>query len=61
MSLLLFRGAMTKPATRPRAWFQLLFKLYEPRKGRLSEGEAAAVIARNWHRSYADLKSEGVE
>jgi hypothetical protein len=29
--------------------------------GRLSQAEAADIISRNWHRSYAELKSKGVE
>lgn len=67
MSLLLFHRrrsiapAVLEPARRPRGWYQLLFKLYEPRDGRLAPQEALEVIERNWHRSYQDISRNGVE
>lgn len=49
------------PKARPRVWYQLLFKVYEPRSGKLTPEEALGVIARNWGRSYQDIKRDGAE
>lgn len=61
MTLLAFRRTATAaPETRPRVWYQALFKYYEPLDGRMTQEEAAQVIARHWARSWKDIKQNGV-
>lgn len=59
MSLLL-RPTST-PDTKPRVWYQALFKYATPPKARLTQQQAAALVAANWHRTWDDIKRNGVD
>lgn len=48
------------PETKPRVWYQALFKYYDPQDRRFTQAEAAELIAANWHRTWKDIKRDGV-
>lgn len=61
MTLLLMPSPQTtrKPETRPRVWYQALFKYMSPAKARLTPEQALSIIEENWERPYRDIKQNG--
>jgi hypothetical protein len=60
MLTLLSKRTDWDPPSRPRGWYALLFARMEPRQQDLTPDHMATIIAANWHRSYREIRDEGV-
>lgn len=49
-----------EPFTRPRIWYQIIFKMIQPQDSQMTPEQAFAIVEANWTRSYNDIKRNGV-